>query len=288
MKKLLNFGSLNIDYTYAVKDIVLSGETIKASDMQTNIGGKGLNQSVAFAKAGGCVFHAGKIGKDGLFLKEYLDKNHVNTDYVDIGNTSSGHAIIQVDEQGHNCIIIYGGANREITTQYIDKVLSDFTNEDVLLLQNEINNIDYIVKKAHEKGMFTVLNPSPVTDLDVPLEYIDCFILNEHEAEAIFKTSDVEELIIKMKETYPKACFVLTLGSKGAIYIDQEQTVRVDAVKTKAVDTTAAGDTFTGYFLNSVMTGNDPKSALELAAKAAAITVSKNGAAESIPMYYEI
>ena len=286
--RLLCFGSLNIDYTYAVKDFVSSGETIKSNGLQRNIGGKGLNQAIACAKAGGNVFQAGKIGNDGLFLKEYLDKNGVNTDLLNIGDTPTGHAIIQVNEKGGNCIIIHGGANVEITDEYVDEVLTNFSSEDVLLIQNEINNLSYIVKKAKERQMTVVLNPSPVEGLDLPFELIDIFVLNEHEGEAIFGESDVDKLVEKMRSTHPSAIFVLTLGSDGAVYVDAEQRIFVPAEKVKAVDTTAAGDTFTGYFLNGIMTDKTSEEAMRFASKAASVTVSKNGAAESIPRYSEL
>lgn len=288
MKRLLCFGSLNIDYTYAVKNFVLAGETIKSSGLQRNIGGKGLNQSVAFAKAGGKVFHAGKIGQDGLFLKSYLDENGVDTEFLNIGDTPTGHAIIQVDEKGGNCIIIHGGSNAEITDEYVNRVLSHFGSDDVLLIQNEINNLSYIVTKAKEKGMMIVLNPSPVEGLDLPFEMVDYFILNEHEAEALFGESETEKAIEKMRSCYPDAKFVLTLGAEGSVYIDSEQIIRTEAMRVKAVDTTAAGDTFTGYFLNAVMNGKCPEDAMKLASKAAGITVSRNGAAESIPKFDEL
>ncbi len=288
MKKLLCFGSLNIDYTYAVKDFVSAGETIKSSSLQRNIGGKGLNQAVACAKAGGTIYQAGKIGKDGLFLKDYLDKNGVNTEFINIGDTPTGHAIIQVNEKGGNCIIIHGGSNVEITTEYVNEVLGNFEADDVILLQNEINNLAYIVKAAKEKGMTVVLNPSPVEGLELPFELVDYFILNEHEAEALFGESDIERVVLKMREAYPLAKFVMTLGAEGSVYIDAEQTIKISAVRVQAVDTTAAGDTFTGYFLTAVMRGESPKSAMDIASKAASITVSRKGAAESIPIYTEI
>ncbi len=288
MKRLLCFGSLNIDYTYAVKDFVSSGETIKSSGLQRNIGGKGLNQSVACAKAGGTVYHAGKIGQDGLFLKDYLDKNGVNTELLNVGDTPTGHAIIQVNEKGGNCIIIHGGANVEITEEYVDRVIAEFGAEDVILLQNEINNLAYIVKSAKAKGMTVVLNPSPVEGLELPFEMVDWFILNEHEAEALFGEKDVDRAIEKMREVYPGAKFVMTLGAEGSVYIDAEQVIKTPAVRVRAVDTTAAGDTFTGYFLNAIMNGKCPQDAMLIASKASSITVSRNGAAESIPLYTEV
>ena len=133
-----------------------------------------------------------------------------------------------------------------------------------------------------------VLNPSPVEGLDLPFEMVDYFILNEHEAEALFGESETEKAIEKMRSCYPDAKFVLTLGAEGSVYIDSEHIIRTEAVRVKAVDTTAAGDTFTGYFLNAVMNGKLPEDAMQLASRAAGITVSRNGAAESIPKFDEL
>lgn len=286
--KILNFGSLNIDYTYSVDNFVKGGETISASSMQKNIGGKGLNQSVALAKAGAEVYHAGCVGADGDFLLNYLKKNNVNTDYIVVGEVATGHAIIQLDTKGQNCIIIYGGANVQITEAHVDKVLENFSAEDVLLMQNEINNSRYIMTKAKEKGMTVVLNPSPVANLDMPLELVDYFLLNEHEAAALFHQENVQEIIKEMHKTYPNAKFVLTLGGDGVVYTDKDKTVFKEAVKTTVVDTTAAGDTFTGFFLSTLFESDDVEMALSTAAKAASIAISRKGAAESIPWKSEV
>ena len=286
--KILNFGSLNIDYTYSVENFVKGGETISASSMQKNIGGKGLNQSVALSKAGAEVYHVGCVGQDGDFLLKYLQENGVNIDHILVGDTATGHAIIQLDQKGQNCIIIYGGANTQITEAHIDKVLANFSENDVLLMQNEINNGRYIMEKAKEKGMTVVLNPSPVTNLDMPLELVDYFLLNEHEAAALFHKEDVNEILDEMRETYPEAKFVLTLGGDGVVYIDKKMTIRKEAVKTQVVDTTAAGDTFTGYFMATLFYGGDVDQALSIATKAASIAISRPGAAQSIPYKNEI
>ena len=286
--RILNFGALNIDYVYNVDDFVKGGQTISARELTRSIGGKGLNQSIALSRACATVYHAGCIGEDGCFLKEYLDENGADTQFVKTVDAPTGHALIQVDSKGENCIIIFGGANKAITKEHVDAVLAQFDRGDAILLQNEINDVCYIVEKAHEKGMFVVLNPSPVTNLDVPLEFVDLFLLNELEAAEIFGKETVEEQLQAMRATCPDAAFVLTLGENGAIYMDKGQTVRVDAVKTKAVDTTAAGDTFTGYFLASYFAGEGVEKALTTAAKAASITVSRMGASPSIPYKEEI
>ena len=286
--KILNFGSLNIDYTYRIDHFVEAGETISASTMQKNIGGKGLNQSVALAKAGAEVYHAGCIGQDGDFLLKYLQENGVNVDHILVGETATGHAIIQLDDEGQNCIIIYGGANTQINTDHIDGVFKFFEAGDVLLLQNEINNGRYIINKAKEKGMTVVLNPSPVTNLDMPLELVDYFLLNEHEAAALFHEENVDKVVQVMRDTYPQAKFVLTLGEDGVIYIDKDTTIKKDAIKTSVVDTTAAGDTFTGFFMATFFEKGDVDTALSIATKAASVAISRPGAAESIPYKKEI
>lgn len=281
--KILNFGSLNLDYVYDVAEFVKGGQTISAYGLAQSIGGKGLNQSIALARAGAQVWHAGCVGADGRFLVNFLAENGVSTECIRTVDAPTGHAMIQVDTTGQNCIIIFGGANNGITEAHINDTLNWFSAEDVLLLQNEINNVRYIAEKAREKGMTVILNPSPVTNLDVPLELVDMFILNELEAAEIFGKESTEDQLRAMREACPQAKFVLTLGEQGAIYMDAEQTVHVDAVKANAVDTTAAGDTFTGYFLTSYLAGDSIERALRTAAKAAAITVSRKGASPSIP-----
>ena len=202
--KVLNFGSLNIDYFYKVGHFVQKGET-QASDM-LNIygGGKGLNQSVALSRAGAEVYHAGVIGTDGAFLKEILEEAGVNTTFTqELQNVRTGHAIIQNDSAGDNCIILYGGANQEVTRELVDDVIKEFGSGDWLVLQNEINEIPYIVDKAHEKGMKIVLNPSPVNNkiFEINLSYIDYFILNEGEGQALAGVqADGSTLINKLGE----------------------------------------------------------------------------------------
>ena len=205
-----------------------------------------------------------------------------------VGETATGHAIIQLDDKGQNCIIIYGGANTQITTEHIGKVLGNFSAGDVLLMQNEINNGRYIMTKAKEKGMIVVLNPSPVTNLDMPLELVDYFLLNEHEAAALFHSENISEITEAMLKTYPKAKFVLTLGEEGVIYIHKDTIIKKDAIKTQVVDTTAAGDTFTGFFMATLFDGGDVDEALAIATKAASVAISRPGAAQSIPYKKEI
>ena len=288
--KILNFGSLNLDYTYNLEHIVKEGETITSTGLSLYPGGKGLNQSVALGKAGAQVFHAGMVGEDGELLRNTCKDNNVNIDYLETANTRSGNAIIQLDKNGQNSIILYSGANRQITEKFVDKVLSNFEKEDILLIQNEINCIKYIIDSAYAKGMKIVMNPSPYNNevTEYSLEKITLFVLNEIEGGQITNESKPDKIMAVLKKKFPNSSFVLTLGEKGAIFEDNNQKVRQDIIKTKVVDTTGAGDTFTGFFLYEFFSTNSPTKALEIATMAASIAVSRKGAAISIPTMAEV
>ncbi|MBS5937876.1 ribokinase [Clostridium sp.] len=290
--KVLNFGSLNIDYVYSVNDFVQKGETISSDKLNVFSGGKGLNQSLALSKAGVEVYHAGAIGEDGLLLEKLLRDNGVNTKFLRIlSDVRTGNAIIQKNNEGDNCIILYGGSNKAISKEMVDDALENFEKGDWLLLQNEISEIPYIVEKAYEKGMKIVLNPSPMNDriFDINLNYIHCFILNEVEAEALTEKSDDKEVLLKkLQEKFPHAEIILTLGEDGSLYVKNNEVIEQKAYKVNVVDTTAAGDTFTGYYLAERLNGKIVKDSLDTAAKAAAIAVSRNGAAPSIPQKDEV
>ena len=290
--KVLNFGSLNIDYVYDVEHFVQKGETISSTALKVFSGGKGLNQSVAFSKAGADIYHAGMIGTDGTFLKEILKETGVKVDYVKQAETvRTGNAIIQNDRQGDNCIILYGGANQAISKKFVEEVFRRFESGDWLVIQNEINENPYIVECAHKKGMKVVLNPSPMNEkiFDINLKYVDCFILNEGEGK-VLAGNDLqgEELLDELKKKFPHTTIVLTLGERGSVYADENNTVYQKAYKVKTVDTTAAGDTFTVYFISGRLQGMPVKQSLKLAAKASAITVTGKGAAPSIPWMEEV
>lgn len=283
--KILNFGSLNIDYTYSLEHIVQPGETITSRSLEVFPGGKGLNQSIALARAGANVYHAGLIGSDGEFLRDICRESGVKTEYIRETETQTGNAIIQVSEEGQNCIILYPGANREQTEAYIDEVLKGFSAGDILLLQNEINLLHYLISEGTKKGMKIALNPSPfdekITTCD--LSKVSLFLINEVEGEQITGEKDPEQILQKMELLYPGAETVLTLGDKGAVYANGTERIRQEPVRVKSVDTTAAGDTFTGYYLAAVMEGKPNAQAMKEAACAAALAVSKKGASSSVP-----
>ena len=295
MNKFLCFGSLNIDYTYSVEHFVRAGETLAASDVKTFCGGKGLNQSVALARAGGSVYHAGSIGADGKILVEELEKADVNTDFINIqDNEKTGHAIIQNTADGENCILLFGGANKSITKAQVDEVLENFESGDMLVLQNEINLIPYLIETAKSKGVKVAFTPAPMSEevQSYPLEKVDFILLNETEAKSLAgiknKKGNENDIADSLSAKYPDTQFVLTLGSKGALYIYKKERIFRAALKVKSVDTTAAGDTFAGFFLQSVVDGKSIKCSLKTATKAAAICVTKRGASPSIPSRKEV
>ena len=294
--KILSFGSLNIDYVYSVPHFVKKGETLSAKELNVYTGGKGLNQSIALARAGVETYQAGAIGTDGMFLLEQLKEAGVKTDLVKIlDDVRTGNAIIQNDDEGDNCIVLFGGANQAITKEQVDEVFKDFTNEDYLLIQNEINELSYIVEKAKEEGMKIILNPSPMNEkiMKLPLDQIDYFILNEIEAMQILKMDKPEEIDGKyiaslLHERFKDATIVLTLGSEGSVCISDDEYVEQSIYKVKAIDTTAAGDTYTGYSIAGILNGKTIKESMDIASKASAIAVTRQGAAPSIPVLEEV
>lgn len=288
--RVLNIGSMNLDYVYHVDHILTPGETEAAHSRETFLGGKGMNQSCALAKAGAQVCHAGRIGADGqAFLtacREYgIDTTHIQT--VDV---PTGHTVIQIDKSGQNCILLFGGANRSFTEAAIDEILSHFTADDLLLLQNEINLLDYTVERAYQKGMTIALNPSSFDEKlkAVDMGKISLFLLNEVEGFQMTGHSQAEEILDGLLHSYPHARIVLTLGKDGAVYADRENRYYQPIFPVQAVDTTAAGDTFTGYFLAGWMEGMPIPEVLRMSAKASSIAVSRKGAVPAIPYRHEV
>jgi len=288
--RLVNFGSLNYDYVYLVDHIVLPGETISSTDLSVFCGGKGLNQSIALSQAGAVVYHAGLIGEDGDLLQETCRDHGVNTKYIRKSSVRSGNAIIQLSRSGQNSIVLFGGANRQNSKEFIDEVLSDFEEGDYILLQNEMNLLDYMIDKAYAKKMQIVLNPSPYNESieKCDLEKVSIFLLNEVEGMQITGESEAEKILPAMQHKYPHARIVLTLGKLGVMYSDSEKTASHGIYDVKVVDTTAAGDTFTGYFLASVIAGKTVEEALRLASIASSLAVSQKGAVDSIPPLEEV
>ena len=333
--KALVFGSLNIDHVYEVEHFVQPGETLASERLQFFCGGKGLNQSIALSRASVPVWMAGAVGsQDADMLLQCLDEAGVHTELILRKEIASGHAIIQKTPDGENGILLYGGANQMITEADADTVLSHFSAGDYLLLQNEINQMSYIMEKAHEMGMKIVLNPSPMDEqiFTLPLDFVDYLILNEGEGAAMasrFRTPEDEGgsqpggreraadkgqssaddgqlaagdgqssaddgqlaadgILARLTARFPDTHIIMTLGSRGSVYRYRDQMYMQAAYPAKAVDTTGAGDTFTGYLIGSRMRGKSMEEAMDLAAKAAAIAVGRPGASASVPALEEV
>ena len=288
--KILNFGSLNLDYVYSVDHFVAEGETLASTVLKIFSGGKGLNQSVALARAGADTYHAGCIGTEGGMLTDMLQSAGVDTTYVKTVDSPTGHAIIQVDPSGRNCILLFGGANQCTDPAYVDEVLGDFAAGDWLVLQNEISSIGYLITAAKAKGMTVVLNPSPFSPalIEAGLGKVDYLLLNETEGKQLTGFDAPADILNTIRTSYPALKVVLTLGKDGCIYDDGEQRIAHGIFAVKAVDTTAAGDTFTGFFIGAVSRGCTPTDAISQASAASAIAVSRPGAAPSVPTADEV
>lgn len=288
--KILNFGSLNIDIFFRVENIVKPGETISAKSIEKRPGGKGLNQSVALSKSFENVYHAGSVGDDGIFLIDYLNSENINTKYIKKSDKLTGNAIIQVDDRGENSIVLYKGANFDNDKKFIDEVLDNFDKDDILLLQNEISSMKYLIDKAYEKGMKIVLNPSPITDEIKEFDFnkIDLLLVNEIEAKDIANKDNIDESINYFMATYPNINLIVTLGSKGSIFVNKNEKIKQEGIKVQSVDSTGAGDTFTGFFVSYFYQGKNVRDCLKFASLASALSVTKSGASISIPSLCDV
>lgn len=287
---IINFGSINIDHVYQVPHFVQPGETLASNSYQKLLGGKGANQSIALAKAGTDVNHVGLINESDFAFKQTLIREGVNCKHVKGTEVASGHAIIQVSDSGENSIVLFAGANHEIDQALVNQALADATNEDWVLLQNETSAIADVMRTAKDKGMKVAFNPAPMTDSvkQLPLELVDLLIVNEVEAEALTGHTDLEDIEKYCQENLDGCEVIVTLGSKGAKLLRANDSVFASAFKVDAVDTTAAGDTFIGFFLSAYVSGVDAEQCIKQACAASAIAVTRLGAAQSIPSQEEV
>lgn len=289
--KILVLGSLNIDRVYRVHNFVRPKETIHAESFSCTCGGKGFNQTIALARAGSDVSFAGVVGADGVNLSDTLVREGIDTTFLKHSANANGHTIIQVNDLGENCIIVVPGANAETSCEYISSVISHFSAGDWIVLQNEIENVDYAIDFAGKQGLHVALNPSPF-DERIPkynLNAIDLLMINEVEGEALTGVNEPEKMLQILRERYKRMAVLLTLGEKGALFFDPFGKMYFEpSVPCIVKDTTAAGDTFTGYFLTEYIKSGDAVAALSIASLASSITVSREGAADSIPYKEEV
>jgi ribokinase len=290
--KVINIGSINMDNVYRVDHIVEPGETIASSKMEHFIGGKGANQSVAIARAGAAVLHVGKVGQDGIHAKDFLDTCGVNTDFIaiDTCGNPTGHAIIQLDVEGKNSIILFQGCNYQLDEDNVKKAIQKMNPGDIMLLQNEVNNIVQWIELGHKAGLRICFNPAPceLSVKDYPLHLLEWLVLNETEARILSEVAKKDEIIKKLTSQYSNIKIILTLGSKGACLVTPDRRIEQTAQKVKVVDTVAAGDTFIGYFISGIIDGLSEEESLARANHAAAICIGRSGATQAIPTIAEL
>lgn len=289
--KILNYGSIGNDHVYKVHHIVRPGETISTQSFDHFPGGKGNNQSIALAKAGTKnLFHAGKVGADGIWLRDNLASLGIDTTYLTEVDGKSQIAVIQVDQNAQNAIFLFPGASHETSPADVKEVLSHFSEGDILLIQNEISSVGEMIEEAAQRGMKIFFNPAPMTPevKAYPLDKITCFVVNETEGQDFTGKTAPDDILKAMREMFPQASTVLTLGGDGVMYADDSESLSMPAEPGDPVDTTAAGDTFIGYYLAGLSEGMNAHDALKLASKASAICVTRPGAGVSIPTRDEI
>ena len=288
--KIINFGSINIDHVYRVPHLVKPGETLSSLDLVTGLGGKGANQSVAIARAGVSVAHVGRVFKGDRWAVELLASTGVDTDNIALIEGASGHAIIQVDDQGENAIVLHGGANQSFSIADIESALNRNQQARYLLMQNETNLLAETFELAQAKGIKIVLNPAPMTDniKDLPLAKLDTLIVNQGEAEALCGAADIDEMTRQMAALAPQTRVVVTLGGDGAMLLANGEVTHINSPSVDVVDTTGAGDTFVGYFLAGVAEGMNDHDALQRACLAGSIAVTRQGAITAIPDRSEV
>ena len=288
--KIINFGSINIDHVYRVPHLVKPGETLSSLDLVTGLGGKGANQSVAIARAGVSVAHVGRVFKGDRWAVALLASTGVDTDNIALIEGASGHAIIQVDDQGENAIVLHGGANQSFSIADIESALNHNQQARYLLMQNETNLLAETFELAQAKGIKIVLNPAPMTDniKDLPLAKLDTLIVNQGEAEALCGAADIDEMTRQMAALAPQTRVVVTLGGDGAMLLANGEVTHMNSPSVDVVDTTGAGDTFVGYFLAGVAEGMNDHNALQRACLAGSIAVTRQGAITAIPDRSEV
>ena len=292
MARIITLGSLNLDFTYQLPKPLEVGETLSSLSYRCGAGGKGANQSIAAARAGAEGYHAGRIGHDGALLRRTLADSGVKLDFLEEVETPTGHAVVLINDAGDNSIVLYGGANRTIDETFIDRVTSAANPGDILLLQNEVTCISHAMEAGRKAGMRVAFNFAPFDPKlapELPLSLCDFLFLNRIEAGGIAGKSDVEEILETLSRRFPETELVLTLGPEGAVALTPAgEQFHADSPRVEVVETTAAGDTFIGYYLAAVLDGFDTGRALERACRAAALCCSRAGAAESIPTRAEL
>lgn len=297
MSKILVVGSMNMDLVVKTDEIPKVGETLLGHELLQIPGGKGANQGVAIAKLGNDITFLGKVGKDsfGDELLASMKNSGVNIEHIEREDTSTGIAVINVDKYGRNNIVVIPGANAMVDKEYLGRHLVTFEEAEIVVFQLEIplETVKEGLKIAKETGKITILNPAPAMELDDEIiSNIDILIPNEHELERMTNVEviDDESILKASKLLLNKGIkqIIVTLGSKGVLYIDNKKNEFFNAYNVNVVDTTAAGDSFIGGFLTSYVEDRDIKKAINMGQKTAALAIQKVGAQSSLPNREEV
>ncbi len=297
MKNICVIGSLNMDLVVNVDTMPKPGQTIIGSNFKEVPGGKGANQAVAMARLNGNVSMIGKGGEDGFgqTLINSLKNDKVDTTYIQTSKGATGVALITVDKNAQNSIVVSPGANFEVKEDDIDNNIEAIKNSDIVVLQLEtpLNTIKYALNKAKELNKYTILNPAPAVKLDDEIiKNVDLLTPNETELEIISGVSieteeDIQKAAQIMIEKGVKE-LIVTLGSKGSLYINKEKSMFKKAYKVEAVDTTAAGDSYTGALAVALSQDKNIEDAMDFASKVGALSVLKEGAQSSLPTLEDV
>jgi ribokinase len=291
-------GSSNMDVVLTVERFTLPGETQRAQKLEFFPGGKGSNQAVSIAKLSkknSNVYFLTCIGNDsyGRALKDQYDKLNIKG-YV-VVDDNNGLAFIEVTKKGENRIVIYPGANRNLTKEIIKKHEEKLLEADYILLQNEIpfESTLYSARIFSENGKIVIFDPAPVSGIEKEIfQFVDFLTPNEEEIKLLTEKFfgefvSYEDSYFKLKSLGVKK-LIVKLGSKGVIYFEGDKRIEIPSFKVKAVDTTAAGDVFNGAFVVALHENLDIRKSLEFASVAAALSVTKKGAQNSIPSRKEV
>ena len=282
---IFNLGSINVDYFYHLPHLVTAGETIAANDLTIGLGGKGVNQSIAIGRAGGDVWHIGAVGKANADYCDIISEAGVKTEFIELLDMPSGHAIVMVEAvSAENQIVIMPAANHAITDSLVTSALRQANAGDWALTQNETLVGPDFLRRAKQAGMKICYSAAPfVAETTAELlPLADLLVVNEGEA------ASLASLLGKDKTEFGVQHLVITYGARGAEYIGSAGQFHVESPKVTPVNTTGAGDTYLGYLLASIDAGEEMHAAMEKAAKAAAIQVTRDGAAEAIPLASEL
>lgn len=281
-----NLGSINADIFYDLPHIPAPGETLAALGMRKGLGGKGANLSVAAARAGSVAHHIGAVGEDGLWARDRLLEYGVDTRFITQSDVATGHAIINVASDGENAIVIFPGANAQIPMDGIEQALSQAMTGDIFVTQNETNAQVEAARVARSLGLRVAYAAAPfdVEAARAMLDHTDILFMNEVEAAQLTETTDLALTDL------PVADVIVTLGAKGSRHIapNTKEITEHPVVPTEVVDTTGAGDTFTGYVLAGLDRGFTIGQAMRQATFAGSLMVSRLGTADVIPDLAEV